>query len=243
MTKILKRLFLLATVLAPIQASADTITLAATGYLTDGWDYINAFGLYNPQVGPTGSMAGQNYMATYVFDTSIGSTVTWAGGEYVYGSTSTNPLATNPNPSPALSASLAINGITVLLPTNYGQLVMSTNGFYAVVDGDPNGGIELDNGAILSTNVWSNVTPHFSPSWDNFSISILPTDAQQGMFRLGDVSQPQAYGHFVTETITLTNSPASVPGPVVGAGLPGLGAAALLWLARRRQKRNFAKSR
>jgi hypothetical protein len=234
----LKGLLLCATVLVPIQASADIITVTATGYLADGWDYANAFGFYKAELGPTGSMAGQNYRATYVFDTSIGSTVRWERGEYVYGSTSTNPLATNPNPSPALSASLTINGITVSLPTNYGQLVMETNGFYTVVDGDPNGGIELDNGAILSTNVWSNVTPHFSPSWDNFSISILPTDAQQGMFRLGDVSQPQAYGHFVTETITLTNSPASVPGPVVGAGLPGLGAAALLWLARRRRNRN-----
>jgi hypothetical protein len=232
MTKILKRLFLLATVLAPIQASADTITVTATGYLSDGWDYVNAFGFYKAELGPTGSMAGQNYTATYVFDTSIGSTVTWERGEYVYGS------VTNPKPSPAISASLTIGGITVAFPTAYGYLGTETHQFYTVVDGDANGGIYLDNGGILATNVWNNDAPHFSSSWDSFSLTVLPTDSQFGMFRLGDVSQPQTYGHFITETITLTNSPASVPGPVVGAGLPGLGAAALFWLARRRRKRN-----
>lgn len=102
-------------------------------------------------------------------------------------------------------------------------------------------GQNLDTGDILYIERWNNVTPYFHSSWDSdFSFTVGPYidgDGARAMFRLGSISQPITYGDLVLETVTLTNNTSSVPGPVVGAGLPGLGAAALLWLARRRRNK------
>jgi hypothetical protein len=232
MTKILKRLFLLATVLAPIQASADTITVTATGYVGQGWDWGNVFGLYQAQVGSHGSMVGQNFTATYVFDTSLGTTETWASGEEVSGGGAN---------SPATSATLTIGGITVAFSTAWSFLGTDTKSFSVRAEGDPTGGQNLNIGGILSIDRWNNATPYFHSSWDSdFSFTVGPYidgDGGGATFRLGDISQPITYGDLVLETVTLTNNTSSVPGPVVGAGLPGLGAAALLWLARRRRNK------
>jgi hypothetical protein len=225
----IKRLLLLATVLTPIQASADTITVTATGYLADGWDWGNVFGLYQAQVGSLGSMVGQNFTATYVFDTSLGTTETWASGEEVSGSGAN---------SPATSATLTIGGITVAFSTAWSFLDTDTKSFSVRAEGVPTDG----QGGILNIDRWNNATPYFHSSWDSdFSFTVGPYidgDGGRATFRLGDISQPITYGDLVLETVTLTNNTSSVPGPVVGAGLPGLGAAALLWLARRRRKRN-----
>jgi len=80
-----------------------------------------------------------------------------------------------------------------------------------------------------------------------FNLGAIDPNAQSGFtlraingevingFTLLDVGgQINDFEHY---RVDVTALPAAVPGPVVGAGLPGLTGLALLWFARRRQKR------
>ena len=128
-------------------------------------------------------------------------------------------------------------------PSYYSELKLSSKQLY--VDIDSAYCDQYTCGDHMSFNIYNDVAniyvaPMFPVTLTPFSYTYGSRlgDEAQGYFRIDGCAG--ACGDFTINTITLADAPVtSVPGPVVGAGLPGLMGFAMLLLARYR-KRRFA---
>ena len=212
-----KKLLLVTTalVISLASARANIITVTDTGTISNGIDVVGVFGPSNT------SLTGDAYTATYVFNTSVGRLIqNPASGEIILGGTAFSAL------SPIVSAVLNINGLSVSFSGDYeGVLQAFNNNFVA--------GVQELSGNDVSTNVQTSLSS-LPMTFDPFSYDVINGETQNGQFYYNG-----SRGSFITENITLTNgAPAAVPGPIVGAGLPGLilaGGGLLGWWRRRKK--------
>ena len=196
-------------------AHADSYTLTVTGTMYDGGDNAGIFGA--PGTPFSGLYGGSYpaYTANYAIDNGsvIGATLTITGQTYNF------------------------------QPSYYSELKLSSKQLY--VDIDSAYCDQYTCGDHMSFNIYNDVAniyvaPMFPVTLTPFSYTYGSRlgDEAQGYFRIDGCAG--ACGDFTINTITLADAPvASVPGPVVGAGLPGLMTFAMLLLARYR-KRRFA---
>jgi len=93
------------------RAEAALVTVTYTGTVSSG---VDAFSTFTDSLEPN-NLAGLAYKAVYVFDTTLGETVSSPGYNYALGG------LFNGLQSPALSASITINGISFgFVPNNIG---------------------------------------------------------------------------------------------------------------------------
>ena len=93
------------------RAEAALVTVTYTGTVSSG---IDSVGTFTQSLEPN-NLAGLAYKAVYVFDTTLGETVSSPGNNYALGG------LFNGLQSPALSASITINGISFgFVPNNIG---------------------------------------------------------------------------------------------------------------------------
>jgi hypothetical protein len=90
-------------------ASATMVRVTYTGTVSSGYDY--AGGVFGP---PNTSLTGDPYTASYLFDTTLGITLSSPNLNYAYGGSAYGAV-----PSPSLSAVLTINGGTLTMVGSY----------------------------------------------------------------------------------------------------------------------------
>jgi len=211
-----------ATLLFVSNASADTYTFTVTGTVSLSGGAFDTAGIFGT---PQTTLGGDSYVATYTLDTSTpgalhyvnpGVAELFEGGTY-YGSSIGSPV----------TASITINGYTYNYDTSFASrtFVESTEAYASV------------NTDLYFTYMY----------FDVYSISDVPVSFAPFTYTFGLGAQENsrfqvngangAFGDLVIDTVTLTGDPQPVPGPIVGAGLPGLFTAAMLWLARRRKQK------
>lgn len=100
---------LAATIGAALPAEAALVDVTWTGTVTNGNDARDLFGV-PVSGGGFHDLAGQSFTATYRFDTAVGSLVSGPGFADLRGGTS---FGAGTDPSPAVSATLTINGTTI----------------------------------------------------------------------------------------------------------------------------------
>jgi hypothetical protein len=245
------RLLAVATlVLAAAPASADIVAVTVTGTIApvifNGSQYvsqplIDQTGIF----GPAGSsLTGAPFSVVWTINTTSCICNEVAGGSF-YGSA-----------SPVISSILTIQGQSVNFgPGIYGVMQVYNNGpshapgygsgTYQNVTVSIGGPATYFSNVAMNTFVDSN-TLAFSGSMNQpFSYTVNPlTDNTVHPYGIGGSFElsPGPYpndaldGYFLVTTVTLNNL--SVPGPIAGAGLPGLilASGGLLGWWRRRQK-------
>jgi hypothetical protein len=206
-------------------AGADIITVTATGVITpgNGFANIDTAGIFGS---PGADLNGDTITVVFTFDTSLGFPATQhqALGGTAYG-----------RASPALSAVGTVNGVSVTtLGTFHGELDafnlgpscgQSTcsvfqviadpgNGSGSGLSGPPDVFIASPGGTLTNNSIYS-----------PFTYTVQPEDSYQAFFD----------GFNFDLGVELVNTSA-VPGPIAGAGLPGLVVACggvLAWWRRR----------
>jgi hypothetical protein len=163
----MKKLLLITTALVAslATAQADSITVTVTGTVSsNGFDNANLFG---------GSVAGDPFTASFVFDTSRGTAGTQQGGVYVYGGTQYVNI-----PSPALSADLNINGYDVAFPSTFrfSALYALPSQFQAVVTADNNTSNQI------SIDLFNLGDQHFPNVFSPFAFNSCCGDSQNSIF-------------------------------------------------------------
>ncbi|HLH96841.1 MAG TPA: hypothetical protein VKW08_17155 [Xanthobacteraceae bacterium] len=206
---------------AVTQASASIVDVTYTGTVELGFDSVGAFG-------GVGSLTGDTYKAVYVFNTSLGATFSSAHDNYATGGTEFGST------SPALKASLTINGHTLSITPSYdGEIhgLNTTTGFgeqyhYAA----QNAPTYIYNSIINNTGTLpaSIAVP--------FSYTAVVGDSVNGGFVLDN---SRVSGILLPETLTYS-LPTATPIPdtwtMMLTGLTGFG----LMLCRRRTRHAFA---
>jgi hypothetical protein len=199
-------------------ANADTFTVTGTGSVSL-YDPTGIFG-FGTQCSSSCITA---FTTTYELDTSLGSfNDLGAQGQYVEGTT--------PQTIPVSPATLTINGIDHLFSNSrFGQEILFNT----------ETSIHVDDGVSYVSNIING--SGFPPLPITFSPFSITADTvvwhDQGSFGITQNGVTLASGNFLGETITMTPT-ASVPGPIAGAGLPGLILASgglLAWWRRRKK--------
>lgn len=223
-------LALLAPLFVVPTAQAAIVTVTYAGSVTTSAGNLGAFGTADA------NLAGMDYVAVYRFDTNLGAFADTPEFENLVGGTST-PLAA---PSPLLSATLTINGVTVALRgDNTSILGTRRNNFFAGVQtiarwvDNPDFG---DRQSLEHSVSWATPLFDISKSLEqSFSYTFGPDDSVSGSFLMQDVAvtgccdSRGASGGLTARTITYATAPApaAVPEPgtwalvISGFGLAG----------------------
>ncbi len=190
-------------------ASADIVTETFTGTVT-GLDRFGFFGTANANLSST-------FTSTYVFDTSLGTTVPQPQYTYLYGGTFNSPV-----PSPLVSAKIVIDGHTfnATIPTYSAQLLYASqaNGYFEAYSLAEDSGTE---GKYFYNYIYSTKVNAPSPAsiTSPFSYTFQSGDNNQGGFFYGTEQLT-----LFSNTVTLTNA---VPEPSTWAmmilGFVGIG--------------------
>jgi hypothetical protein len=208
-------------------ASANIVTLTVTGTVTSGFDSGDLFGVGG------GSLSGDAFKVVYTFDTTCGGSCSNPTISAVENEVSGG--ASQSSPSPSLGAVLTINGHSVSFTgADFGDLhnvnvgtFSSTNeqsatGFVGPFYASIMTGLTNETGAIPA----SLTTPY------TYNVNVANGDSVSGFFGYAGSDGALSPTSFA---LTVT---APVPGPVVGAGLPGLiftGGGLLGWWRRKRK--------
>jgi hypothetical protein len=253
-----KKILLTLLLMFPIPALADNVTITVTGVVTtapliSAIDYAGLFGT------PGASLNGDAFTVVYGIDTTCGghcfSTTTGptyndAVGGTVEGGTT----------SPFISAFITINGITQAIGTaeygvtrafnsgNDNEVLQSTSGDTPMGHSQIN--TQMDSN-VANTNIPTSIVVPYSIAYTpGINCHDLGLGAHgycnggtvDGAFLFRTNGAPDVNGALLVSTMTLDNPSFAVPGPVAGAGLPGLifaGAGLLGWWRRRRQLAPF----
>jgi hypothetical protein len=217
---------------AIVMAKADTITVTVTGHVgANARDQYNLFG---------GSIAsGAAFTGTFVFDTSLAPIGSISpAGQYIYGGLIAPPSAPV---SPALSVDLIINGHDYAWETGvFSELYTSGNQLY------------IDDRQTASSDQFMislfNSDGHFPTAFAPFGFDTTASDNQGSHFQVvgnGPGGTIVSDGALFVDHVTSSSNVSGVPGPIVGAGLPGLLGAWLVgftYFRRRRMIANAARS-
>jgi hypothetical protein len=212
-------------------ASATIVSVVYTGTVTSGSDMTGMFGPAG------GDLAGDSYVARYVFDTTRGFTYASATNNYAYGGSGYG------NASPAVSASVTIAGHSASISGAYASQIFGYNSggfseqYHDARDLFFNGAIYVDNQsqnyiynhtATLPASITGTFTYNVGPN-DTFYASV---NFNTFDYNLAAYSQ-YAYAYASLSTLTVSSG---VPEPSTWATML-LGFGALGFAGYRRSRR------
>jgi hypothetical protein len=185
-------------------ANATLYTQIYTGTVRSGTDTANLFG--------GGSLAGQAFTATYVFDDTLG-LATNNGVEHSAHGGSTYPALATPN----LSTSLTINGLTYsFVGTFYGEIYASYEAAFSYLSSNAQSGT-----ATLTNTVYDGFGAAYPDPAFAFSGSVAGALGNSGQFSLGDQILRLTNSTYAVSAAAAVPEPASWAMFIGGFGLVG----------------------
>ena len=195
-------------------ASATVYTQTWTGTVKSGVDSANVFG--------GGSMAGKSFVATYVFDDSIGSVQINNGVEHS-ARVGSNLGSVTPN----LSSSIAINGFTFnFVGTAYAEIYASREPGFSYLSSSARTAT-----TYLTNSVYDVTSAAFADPSFAFSGSVPSGFSSAGQFEFG--GEKLLFTN-LTYSVAAAPAPAAVPEPASWAMM--IGGLAVAGAAMRRRK-------